>query len=73
MSYYAMFHSVNALLRKIGIKVGKEHAHEITKNLLLHCFYHTKIIEDELLKIYENAEEKATELVVLAKMNKKSL
>jgi len=64
MSYYAMFHSVNALLRKIGIKVGKEHAHEITKNLLLHCFYHTKIIEDELLKIYENAEEKATELVV---------
>ena len=64
MSYYAMFHSVNALLRKIGVKVGKEHAHEITKNLLLYYFYHTKIIEDELLKIYENAEEKARELVV---------
>lgn len=64
MSYYAMFHSIKALLRKIGIEVGKEHAHEVTKNLLLHYFYHTKIIEDELLKIYENAEEKATELVV---------
>ena len=64
MSYYAMFHSVNALLRKIGVKVGKEHAHEITKNLLLYYFYHTKLIEDELLKIYENAEEKARELVV---------
>ena len=64
MSYYAMLHSIKALLRKIGIEVGKEHTHEITKNLLLHYFYHTKIIEDELLKIYENAEEKATELVV---------
>ncbi len=64
MSYYAMFHSVNALLRKIGVKVGKEHAHEITTNLLLYYFYYTKIIEDELLKIYENAEEKAKELVV---------
>ena len=57
MSYYAMFHSVNALLRKIGVKVGKQYAHEITTNLLLYYFYYTKIIEDELLKIYENAEE----------------
>ena len=64
MSYYAMFHSINALLRKIGVKVGKEYAHDITINLLLHYFYYTKIIEDELLKIYENAEEKAKELVV---------
>ncbi len=64
MSYYAMFHSVNALLRKIGIKVGKEYAHEITTNLLLYYFYYTKLIEDELLEIYENAEEKAKELVV---------
>jgi len=64
MSYYAMFHSVNALLRKIGVKVGKKYAHEITTNLLLHYFYYTKIIEDELLKIYEKAEEKAKELVV---------
>jgi len=64
MSYYAMFHSVNALLRKIGVKVGKQYAHEITTNLLLYYFYYTKIIEDELLKIYENAEEKARGLVV---------
>lgn len=64
MSYYSMFHSVNALLRKIGIKVGKQYAHEITTNLLLHYFYYTKLIEDELLKIYENAEEKAKGLVV---------
>ncbi len=64
MSYYAMFHSVNALLRKIGVKIGKQYAHEITTNLLLHYFYYTKIIEDELLKIYENAEEKAKGLVV---------
>ena len=64
ISYYAMFHSVNALLRKIGVKVGKEYAHEITANLLLYYFYYTKIIEDELLKIYKNAEEKAKELVV---------
>jgi len=64
MGYYAMFHSVNALLRKIGIKVGKQYAHEITINLLLHYIYYTKIIEDELLKSYENAEEKAKELVV---------
>ena len=64
MSYYAMFHSVNALLRTIGVKVGKEYAHEITTNLLLYYFYYTKIIEDELLKIYENAEEKAKGLVV---------
>jgi len=64
MSYYAMFHSVNALLRKIGIKIGKQYAHEITTNLLLYYFHYTRIIEDELLKIYENAEEKAKELVV---------
>jgi uncharacterized protein (UPF0332 family) len=64
MSYYSMFHSVNALLRKIGIKVGKQYAHEITTNLLLYYFHYTRIIEDELLKIYENAEEKAKELVV---------
>ena len=32
--------------------------------MLLYYFYYTKIIEDELLKIYENAEEKAKELVV---------
>ncbi|MFH1053160.1 MAG: HEPN domain-containing protein [Candidatus Woesearchaeota archaeon] len=64
MSYYAMFHSVNALLRKIGVKVGKEYSHEITTNLLLYYLYYTKIIEDELLRIYENAEEKAKGLVV---------
>ena len=64
MSYYAMFHSVNALLRKIGVKIGKQYAHEITTDLLIYYFYYTKIIEDELLKIYENAEEKAKELVV---------
>ncbi len=64
MSYYAMFHSVNALLKKIGIKIGKKYAHEITTNLLLYYFYYTKIIEDELLKLYENAEEKAKSLVV---------
>jgi len=64
ISYYAMFHSVNALLRKIGVKVGKQYTHEITTNLLLYYFYYTKIIEEELLKIYENAEEKAKELVV---------
>ena len=40
-SYYAMFHSVNALLRKIGIKVGKQYAHDITTNLLLYYFYYT--------------------------------
>ena len=59
-----MFHSVNALFRKIGVKIGKQYAHEITTNLLLYYFYYTKIIEDELLKIYENAEEKAKGLVV---------
>jgi uncharacterized protein (UPF0332 family) len=64
MGYYAMFHSVNALLRKIGVTVGKQYAHEITTNLLLYYFYYTKIIEDELLKIYEHAEEKAKGLVV---------
>ncbi len=64
ISYYAMFHSVNALLRKIGVKVGKEYAHEITTNLLFYYFHYTRIIEDGLLKIYENAEEKAKELVV---------
>lgn len=64
MGYYAMFHSVNALLRKIGVKIGKQYAHEITTNLLLYYFYYTKIIEDELLKIYEDAEEKAKGLVV---------
>tara|TARA_Y100000310_G_C20625296_1_gene785509 strand:- start:945 stop:1559 length:615 start_codon:yes stop_codon:yes gene_type:complete len=64
MSYYAMFHAVNALLRKIGVKVGKEYAHEITANSLLYYFYYTKLIEDELLGIYEKAEEKARELVV---------
>ncbi|MBI2138727.1 HEPN domain-containing protein [Candidatus Woesearchaeota archaeon] len=63
MSYYAMFHAVNGLLRKIGIKVGKEHAHEVTANLLLYYFYFTRIIEEELLKIYETAEEKAKEMV----------
>jgi len=64
MSYYAMFHSVNALLEKIGIKVGKQYTHEITTDLFTYYLYHTKIIEDELLKTYKNAEKKAKELVV---------
>lgn len=51
-------------MRKIGIKAGKQFAHEIVTNLLLYYFYYTKIIEDELLKVYENAEEKAKQLVV---------
>lgn len=46
------------------MKLGKEYAHEITSNLLLHYFYYTRIIEDELLKIYERAEEQARKLVV---------
>ena len=58
MGYYAMFHSVNALLRKIGVKIGKQYAHEITTNLLLHYFYYTRIIEDELLKIYPRGKIK---------------
>ena len=63
ISYYAMFHSVHALLRKIGIIVGKEHAHEITLNTLLYYFYFTKIIEDSLIEIFEDAETEAKRLI----------
>ncbi|MFH1592047.1 MAG: HEPN domain-containing protein [Candidatus Woesearchaeota archaeon] len=63
MAYYAMFHSVNALLRKIGIIVGKEHSHDITLNLLLYYFYFTKIIEDSLIEIFENTGEEAKKLI----------
>lgn len=56
-SYYSMFYIANAILCKLGYKVGEFQSHEITKHAL-HVFVANKL-KKELLMQYEEEQVKA--------------
>ena len=62
-SYYAMFYTANAVLRKLGYKVGEKIAHKVTADALI--VYARQKLKDSLIEDYENTKEEATSLAGL--------
>lgn len=60
MSYYSMFYIANALLCKIGYKVGTKVAHKVTADALI-VFVRNKL-KNSLIEDYELASSEALEL-----------
>jgi len=58
--YYAMYYIANAVLLKIGYKVGDKISHKVTTDALI-VFARDKL-KKELIEKYENAKEDALEL-----------
>ncbi|MBS3163723.1 hypothetical protein J4427_03500 [Candidatus Woesearchaeota archaeon] len=56
-SYYSMYYYANAVLLKLGYKVGDKIAHKITSDALV--VYVRKKLKESLLKEYEEAKEEA--------------
>ena len=59
-SYYAMYYIANAVLLKIGYKVGDKISHKVTADALI-VFARDKL-RKELIEEYENVKEDALEL-----------
>ena len=59
-SYYAMYYIANAVLLKIGYKVGDKISHKVTADALI-VFARDKL-KKELIEEYENVKEDALEL-----------
>ncbi len=59
-SYYAMFYYANAVLLKIGYKVGEKIAHKVTSDSLI-VFVRAKL-KESLLEEYEETKEEALKL-----------
>ena len=60
VSYYSMFYIANAVLYKIGYKVGDKLAHKVTADALIELV--RSKLKKSLLEEYENAKEEALEL-----------
>ncbi|MEK6916059.1 MAG: hypothetical protein AABW89_05970 [Nanoarchaeota archaeon] len=60
-SYYAMYYISNAVLLKIGYKVGEKISHKVTADALI-VFARNKL-KKELIEEYENVKEDALELM----------
>lgn len=60
-SYYSMFYISNAVLLKIGYKVGDKISHKITEDALI-VFVRNKL-KKELLEDYHDTQEAAMELI----------
>ena len=56
-SYYSMYYYANAVLLKLGYKVGDKIAHKITSDALM--VYVRKKLKESILKEYEEAREEA--------------
>lgn len=56
-SYYSMYYYANAVLLKLGYKVGDKIAHKITSDALV--VYVRKKLKESLLREYEEAKEEA--------------
>ena len=56
-SYYSMYYYANAVLLKLGYKVGDKIAHKITSDALM--VYVRKKLKESILKEYEEAKEEA--------------
>ena len=59
-SYYAMYYIANAVLLKIGYKVGDQISHKVTADTLIVFARHK--LKKELIEEYENVKEDALEL-----------
>ncbi|MFT4343684.1 MAG: hypothetical protein ACMXYE_02965 [Candidatus Woesearchaeota archaeon] len=57
ISYYAMFYIANAVLVKLGYKVGEKIAHKVTSDALI--VYVTGKLATELLEQYEQVQNEA--------------
>jgi len=61
ISYYSMFYITNAVLYKIGYKIGDRIVHKITADALV--FYIRNRLKKALLEDYEAAEEEALGII----------
>ena len=59
-SYYAMYYIANAVLLKIGYKVGDKISHKVTADALI-VFARNKL-KKEIIEEYENVKEDALEI-----------
>jgi len=59
-SYYAMFYYANAVLLKLGYKVGEKIVHKVTSDALIE--YVRGKLKDILIEEYEEAKEEALNL-----------
>mgnify|MGYP001591423809 FL=1 len=59
-SYYSMFYIANAVLRKLGYKVGEKIAHKVTADTLI--VYARGKLKETLIEEYENSKEEALNL-----------
>jgi len=57
VSYYSMFYIANAVLYKLGFKIGEKIAHKVTADALI--VYVRKRLKDSLLQSYEEIREEA--------------
>jgi len=60
-SYYAMYYIANAVLLKMGYKVGDKISHKVTSDALI-VFVRNRL-KKELIDEYENIKEDALELI----------
>lgn len=59
-SYYSMFYIANAVLRKLGYKVGEKIAHKVTVDALI--IYARGKLKDALIEEYEDSKDEALNL-----------
>ncbi len=59
-SYYAMYYYANAVLLKLGYKVGEKIVHKVTSDALI--VYVRKKLKESLLEEYEETKEEALAL-----------
>ena len=59
-SYYSMFYIANAVLRKLGYKVGEKIAHKVTADALI--VYARGKLKETLIEEYENSKDEALNL-----------
>jgi uncharacterized protein (UPF0332 family) len=59
-SYYAMFYYANAVLLKLGYKVGDKIVHKVTSDAMI--VYARKKLKETLIETYEETKEEALHL-----------
>lgn len=63
IGYYSMFHAAKAALARMKIKVSEQNAHEAVLNAMYHYYVYSGKLEVEIFSLFENAKEKALELI----------
>lgn len=70
-SYYAMFYAANAIISKIGYKVGDHHPHKVTSDALI-VFVRNKI-KAQLLEDYDDAKAEAIGLEIIGSLEQERI